>query len=295
MIQTQQEAERQKIEAFFDGIGLCEAGRKEAERLLREEPTLLTLPLEQLLFDPKQYEKGLENARAAVGEDGHGMKLFVYLCRCALQTYRNYAEKGISPAVYRDTMRFLSRFLADDLKKSGALAFRWGWWFPRQLAMLEFRLGALEYEMTESGQEDGDGGENISGNGRARKSGKIFIHIPSDADLSENSVTRSLCAARRFFAEHYPAYAAAEMACESWMLVPALRELLPASSHVAQFGRRFEVQKVDEESKAFLEWIFPDPALPYAQLPENTTLQRNVKKYLLEGGKLGWAYGILRR
>ena len=32
--------------------------------------------------------------------------------------------------------------------------------------------------------------------------------------------------------------------------------------------------------------------LPREQLPENTTLQRNMKKYLIEGGKLGSAYGV---
>ena len=134
----------------------------------------------------------------------------------------------------------------DDLRKSGKLVFRWGWWFPRQLSMREFRLGALEYEMSEDA------------NGK-----KIFLHIPSDADLSERSVSHSIGAAKSFFEKYYPDFAGADMYCDSWMLAPALREVLPESSNIMNFRRRFKVIRVNEDSKAFLEWIYPDPSVSY--------------------------------
>ena len=56
--------------------------------------------------------------------------------------------------------------------------------------MREFRLGALEYEMSEDA------------NGK-----KIFLHIPSDADLSERSVSHSIGAAKSFFEKYYPDFA----------------------------------------------------------------------------------------
>lgn len=174
-------------------------------------------------------------------------------------------------------MKFLSRFLADDLKKTGSVVFRWGWWFPRQLSMREFRIGALEYEMTGS-----DG------------TPKIFLHIPSDADLSEGSVSDSLRRSALFFAEYFPRYAAAERMCESWMLSPVLQRLLPADSRILAFQRRFRTLKTDEASKAALEWIYPDPSLPYDELPETTSLRRNAKKLLLAGGTIGWTLGVLR-
>ena len=267
-------SEEENLDRFFCGIGLSEAGRQGAEHIIRQFPQVLTLPLLAPLFEGKAYEKGIEAAHTLLGADADGMKLFVYLCRCAVRTHADYAAKGIGEAVYWDTMKFLSRFLADDARKRGTLAFRWGWWFPRQLSMREFRLGALEYEMTE---EDCDR--------------KIYLHIPSDADLSERSVTDSVAAAKQFFTKYYPAYAQAEMDCDSWMLVPTLRDLLPASSNILKFQRRFRILRTEEDSTAFLEWIYPDPAVAYEALPEQTSLQRSVKRHLLAGGKLGWALG----
>ena len=43
----------------------------------------------------------------------------------------------------------------------------WGWWFPRQLSLQEFRVGCLEYEFVELEEK------------------MISIHIPSVANLEE--------------------------------------------------------------------------------------------------------------
>ena len=43
----------------------------------------------------------------------------------------------------------------------------------------------------------------------------------------------------------------------------------------------------------FLTWVYKRPDIPLADLPESTTLQRNLKKYLLAGGRIGEAAGIL--
>ena len=46
---------------------------------------------------------------------------------------------------------------------------------------------------------------------------------------------------------------------------------------------------------AVMDWVFPGCAQGLEQLPETTSLQRNMKKYLLSGGKVGWSKGVLRR
>ena len=60
-------------------------------------------------------------------------------------------------------------------KKNGRMFFDRGWWTYRQLSLDLFRVGALEYQISEQ-----------------RTSGTIGIHIPSDADLSGESVDDSL-------------------------------------------------------------------------------------------------------
>ena len=44
-----------------------------------------------------------------------------------------------------------------------------------------------------------------------------------------------------------------------------------------------------------LEWLFRVPGnTPLECLPETTSLQREVKKHLLSGGKIGTAVGVLK-
>ena len=49
-------------------------------------------------------------------------------------------------------------------------------------------------------------------------------------------------------------------------------------SNILYFQDNFEIVKVEEESNAFLEWIYLRNDIDYDKLPELTSLQRNVKK-----------------
>ena len=85
--------------------------------------------------------------------------------------------------------------------------------------------------------------------------------------------------------------AGSKFACDSWLLSPALKELLPEESRILQFQNRFEVKSWNKEEDAYLEWVFKRKDLPLEKLPEETSLQRKMKAYVLQGGKIGEAYG----
>ena len=212
------------------------------------------------------------------------MKLFVAQSMEALLALREYEERGIGREIFRATMAFMARFSGEALARQGRVEWTWGWWFPRQLALKEFRLGALEYEMTEG---EAFGGKPAGGDRR-----RIFLHIPADADLSDGAVDASVAAAKAFFPKCFPDFADAEYVCESWMLSPALREIMPETSRVRRFSERFSVVFWEEDSPAFRDWIFPTAVTaPVEDLPEATSLQRAVKRHLLAGGTIGWAEG----
>ena len=84
------------------------------------------------------------------------------------------------------------------------------------------------------------------------------------------------------------------MYCQSWLLSPALKNILSGNSNILSFQKLFDIVETDEESMAVLDWVFPGFDKVSGKLPENTSLQRNMKKYLLEGKKIGWTKGILR-
>lgn len=272
-----------QLQEFWDRIGMCPQGRSAAEAAEREIAEPRTDPAAvraacEMLFDAGTGEEGFKALQNALGEDADGIKTLACLARCAAAVHGAYARRGIADDIYAATMRFLSRFTAENLQKYGRPRLLNGWWFWRQLSMREFRLGALEYEMT----HDETGRRCLS------------LHIPSDARLTQAELAASLQRAKTFFAEFYPPYAETEILCFSWLLSPALPALLPQGSRILYFQSNFEVLRHDPNADAALEWIFPDKNTPPADLPETTSLQKKVKALLLAGGSVGWTLGRLK-
>lgn len=225
------------------------------------------------LWRRETWEDGIRELETACGDDPDGFRILTVLMHCLLDTYEKYQEKGIPDEIFGDTMKFLTRFIDEEERKSKKPAFRWAWWFPRQLSMQEFRVGHYEYELMEiDGQK------------------KISLHIPSDAVLKEGNIP----VIREFLKKYAPEYQNAEIFCDSWLLAPALKKLLPEDSSILQFQKQFRIVKSDEENPGFLDWIYGTRSLAYEDLPEGTTLQKNMKSYLLAGGKAGVALGIYR-
>lgn len=50
-----------------------------------------------------------------------------------------------------------------------------------------------------------------------------------------------------------------------------------------------------KKDNEFLQWVYGRTDIEYEYLPENTSLQRNMKKYLLQGGRIGAGRGILMK
>ena len=171
------------LKKFWQEIGVQAAVLARAEQVLRENEALFAgLPLHEWRTAP--YEEGLSALKGALGEDADGMKLFVAQSMEALLALREYGERGIGREIFTATMEFLARFSEVVYVRRGCVEWMWGWWFPRQLALREFRLGALEYEMTEGAAF---GGKPAGGDRR-----RIFFHIPADADLSDGAVDASV-------------------------------------------------------------------------------------------------------
>lgn len=232
-----------------------------------------------MLRTPGDWEQGLSGLKDRLGEDRDGVKILACMLRCCLKTWEEYEKRGISPDIFNATMKCFPRFIGECEKARGSMGFDRAFWTPRQLSMVLFRLGELEYEMTEK-----DGEKSVS------------IHIPSDARLTEEACRESFRMAREFFRTYDPDYAEAPYWCCSWLMSPALKELLPGDSRILGFQNFFEITKVFEEEPAYLEWVYQikERECPPEDLPENTSLQRKMKAWLLAGGKVGEGLGVLK-
>lgn len=223
-------------------------------------------------------EEGFEQLKGLMGEDPGNMKLLYAVLEMAGETWEKYRQKGIPPEIFAETMKLVPRFLRTHYRQNGEWQFNLGWWFWRELAMEEYRLGCLEYELVE-------------------EEGRCFIslHIPSDADLSAQSIDESFARCRAFLHTYYPAWENLPWECDSWMMSPALERLLPENSRILAFNRRFQVLAENKESLGVLDWVFPGHREISQSLPENTSLQRNMKKWLLSGEKVGWTRAVLKK
>lgn len=188
-----------------------------------------------------------------------------------------YTERNIDETVYIETMSCFSRFVNEYRQSYGVYGFDRGFWTGRQLSLSLFRLGELEYELAEFNGEKA-----------------ISIHIPSGADLSEKRIDASLVHARNFLSEHFSEYAGGEFYCTSWLLAPALKMLLPPTSKIFRFAERFRIISINENAKDYVQWVYKVPGLSAEDFPEHTLLQKNMKQYILSGGKIGDATGILK-
>lgn len=226
------------------------------------------------LFSRKTWDEGLAGIKKYLGEDPAGIKILTCMLQCALKTCENYRMLGIEEQVYIDTMKCFSRFIREHRESYGTYGFDREWWTARQISGQLLRIGELEYEMAEEA-------------GRRY----ISLHIPSDAILQEEEIRKSYHAAKRLIKEVFPEYASAEMTCHSWLLSPTLKEVLDEGSNILAFQKLFDIEPTGREETEYMQWVFKQSSLPLKDLPEQTSLQRKLKQYLLEGGTVLEAKG----
>lgn len=219
------------------------------------------------------WDAAIKQIHERIGADESGFCILSELLSCACGTYEEYQKMGIADTVFIETIKFCTRFIIEHKRIYGNYAYTWAWWFPRQLALQEFRIEELEFEFVDE------------------KEKWISIHIPSDANMKPEKIQKTFAEYRSFLQTYYPEWIDADWYCESWMLSPVLKQLLPENSNIIMFQKQFDILSVDYESMAVLDWVFPGEKADFSKLSEQTSLQKNMKKFLLNGGKTGWAKG----
>lgn len=70
--------------------------------------------------------------------------------------------------------------------------------------------------------------------------------------------------------------------------------MLTEKSNISSFQNRFEIFDIGEIDYEFIEWLFNTKTKDYQNLPENTSLQKNVKNHILKHGVIHNTYGRLK-
>lgn len=225
----------------------------------------------------------------------HPNKGFIWLTislGCALTRLDIYHEMGISDEIFYKTMACLSRFVDEHKQSYGEYGFDRQFWSYRQLCGVIYRLGELEFEMVKY-----QGDELLLNGTSALKDGDniISVHIPSDARINSENNHKSYHQAVEFLAKFYPQYEYCMFYCNSWLMSPRLKEVLPTASNILQYQNDYEIVKDNEDDMGYLLWVFKKSDISVEDLPEDTSLQRNIKAYVKNGGKIGGAAGVIHK
>lgn len=144
---------------------------------------------------------------------------------------------------------------------------RYHYWLPRYGKGQIFKVGAFQFEFVIH-----DGADVLS------------VHIPDGTKLDVAENLSDFCYALEFFKKHYSEYDYKGFICKSWLLSPAIEEIMQRKTNITRFGDMFERFELDWDKSGVLMAVYKKLEIKTPdELCENTSLQRNIKKYLKAG------------
>lgn len=122
----------------------------------------------------------------------------------------------------------------------------------------------------------------------------IKIHIPKIKKLDISEVKLSLNKSELYIYKYFklsnPKYY-----CVSWLLSNQIKSILNKNSNIAKFQDLFNIVEGKECIDDILNFVFNlNKYNDYYQLNEQTSLQRNIKKFLIDGKIIKEGIGILK-
>ena len=217
--------------------------------------------------------------------DADLLVLALYL-RWGMDTHYMYAIRGMLWDIFFDTFKDLTLWAKAFTEETGKPGLKAWEWIRKAIQMKVFRLGRLEFEpdvLT----------EDLTVEETTYPAGTrvLNIHIPAGEKLTPEAVEDSLGRAQQFFLMYYRQEYEL-MRCRSWLLSPALEELLDENSNILNFKRRFELCGTLDHRQAE-ERVFGKVLEDPAGYPAETSLQRSLKAHLMAGGKADMGCGVI--
>ncbi|WP_276907214.1 acyltransferase domain-containing protein [Peptoniphilus duerdenii] len=255
-------------------IGLDEELVKELESYNFKEKTLEDLK--------KSYYEDFTRFKSTIRNEKEGpfLALKVYL-ELALNTYNEYMNRKIPEKIYVDSMKDIRIWANDYKKKHGVWGIDEHDWLAESLDLKVIRLGRLQYEKTRAKKNLGPIGEGEE---------FLAVHIPEDGKLDPKDVENSLDLAREFYKDQGIKY----FYCKSWLLSLNLDRVLDENSNIVKFRDKFNHIEMNFDMHQPEERIFSKVLEDKSFYPEETSLQKNAKKAILEGLDIGVGSGYIK-
>ncbi|MBR2043096.1 MAG: hypothetical protein IJ946_02015 [Clostridia bacterium] len=121
----------------------------------------------------------------------------------------------------------------------------------------------------------------------------ITLHIFWDSNLTPEAVQEALDEGVEKCKLCYPDKDFKAIRCSSWLMSPDINEILGENSKLSRFSSRFIRFPIVAGGKLVHGYVFPNQKCPPEDYVATTTLQKGVKKLLLEGKYIYETAGII--
>lgn len=182
----------------------------------------------------------------------------------------NAKNRGIDKEILSTTLKALDMYLSANKRRKGRIGTSgYHLWLPRYAQGKLFRIGAFQFEIR---------------NFRGEKA--IGVHIPNGTKLDVIENLENFCFALEFFKKYYSEHNFKGFVCESWLLNPHIEAIMGKKTNITRFGDmffdRFEIEGDEGVFISVFNVLKPENI---DQLREETSLQRNIKKFIKEGNR----------
>jgi len=206
-----------------------------------------------------------------------------FYCYMSQYAYMNFKIRypNINDSIFFETLKDITLSAESCKNKYGYWGIDKIKWISHVIDLNVFRLGRLEFRLRSLDKDYNVGDYFLS-----KKKVVISVHIPSGDKLNYEDCIKSFKQAYEFFVGAEPI-----IYCRSWLIDKRIVPFLRSDSNILKFQTLFTV--VEQEDNYYCEeFVFNGFREDKSSYPENTSLQRNLKKYLLSGGKLGTSTGF---
>ena len=286
--------------SFMTEIGFddeaIEALSSDLERMLAEPESKAIIEKQVVLYETdvnRNYGEILseiDKAAEIAGVHKYSAELLIFIL-FSKRLRELYKQNGISDKIWFDSMCDLKWKLWECKAVKGSWGSFVAGWFPGFFNLTRFALGRLQFEIVEfDGEYEKDGK-------KLKKGDKVInVHIPRTlTPLDKESRDDAYAQAAEFF-RNMTDGAPIAFVCSSWLLYPEAEKILPAHSNIRGFMADYDIirSKVDEEGDYHNMWRLFDMDFTgdFNDYPEDSSLRRAYKKFLLDGNRTGSGYGV---
>ena len=123
----------------------------------------------------------------------------------------------------------------------------------------------------------------------------IKIHIPPGDKMTYNALLQSLKQSKEYVKKYFK-IDCCDYYCNSWLLSKQISTLLDENANINQFQSLFEIKEGPNCIKDILNYVYQKNEIDdYKNLDELTSLQKSVKRYLLNGNAINIGIGKLKK